>query len=512
MARKRKSKSSIRSWLVSDSIARAGRMVVSRFLRRTSGSSGEGYAAAGNDRSTKQWRTSEGTADEDVLFDLQTLRERSRDLVRNSHIGAAIKSTMVTNVVGTGIKLQSRIDRSLLKIKDEEATEWEDNTERRFRLWAETNEADAARKKNFYQIQALAYGSMIESGDSFALMPLIKRPGSLFKLRVRIVEADKVEDPRGINLGSDRDRMRGGVELGDHDEPVAYHFKKPDFTFKRIEAFGKRSGRQNVIHLYKEERPGQSRGVPIMTVIMTKVKQLDRYDEAELAAAVVSSFLTMVISSEDPNALQSQAKGLLEDNSAGDDDPDQDDFDYAMGPATVFQMRDGEKVETFNPGRPNSAHGPFSDTQLRNIGMGVDIPFEILVKMFTSSYSASRAARLEFGKKIGSERQFLTLGFNRPVYLEWLTQEVISGAIIAPGFLEDRNIRAAWSGSQWIGDPAGQLDPTKETAAAIKQIENGLSTRSAEAMKLNGSDFKNNAVRLNAEQKMMPKPDEVIRR
>ena len=59
--------------------------------------------------------------------------------------------------------------------------------------------------------------------------------------------------------------------------------------------------------------------------------------------------------------------------------------------------------------------------------------------------------------------------------------------------------------SEWIGPSQGQLDPTKEVTAAVTAIENGLSTREAEATKLNGSDFRSNVDRLAVENEQLKK-------
>ena len=87
----------------------------------------------------------------------------------------------------------------------------------------------------------------------------------------------------------------------------------------------------------------------------------------------------------------------------------------------------------------------------------------------------------------------------RVPYEIWLTEAVARGRISAPGFLTDPILRQAYLGSEWIGPSQGQLDPTKEVQAAVMAIENGLSTREAEAVKLNGSQYSTNADKLAVE-------------
>jgi len=90
---------------------------------------GRGYQGASHDRNLRTWVYSRGkrTADEEILPDLQILRERSRDLYRNSTVGRGAIKTVVSNVIGSGLKLQANIDREFLGMGDEEAEAWEAN-------------------------------------------------------------------------------------------------------------------------------------------------------------------------------------------------------------------------------------------------------------------------------------------------------------------------------------------------------------------------------------------------
>ena len=86
-----------------------------------------------------------------------------------------------------------------------------------------------------------------------------------------------------------------------------------------------------------------------------------------------------------------------------------------------------------------------------------------------------------------------------------MTEAVARGRIVAPGFLTDPLIRQAYLQSEWIGPSQGQLDPTKEVAAAVTAIENGLSTREAEAIRLNGSEYAANVDKLTLENERLRK-------
>ena len=70
------------------------------------------YKGASSNRPRSNWSVSPGSADADLLPELDTLRERSRDLIRNDPHAASISQSFVDNVIGNGIKPQSQIGRA----------------------------------------------------------------------------------------------------------------------------------------------------------------------------------------------------------------------------------------------------------------------------------------------------------------------------------------------------------------------------------------------------------------
>ena len=56
-------------------------------------------------------------------------------------------------------------------------------------------------------------------------------------------------------------------------------------------AFGDKTGSPNVLMIYETERAEQYRGVPHLAPVIEALKQLTRYSEAEMMAAVINGFL-----------------------------------------------------------------------------------------------------------------------------------------------------------------------------------------------------------------------------
>jgi len=441
--------------------------------------------------------------DAEVLYDRDTLVARSRDAYRNQPIARGAVNAYVTSVIGTGLELHCRIDRDFLGFEtDEEATAWERNTERLFRAWASSTDADARRRSTFYRLQQTAYKAALHTGEVFALLPLIQRPNTICDLRVQIVEADRVSTPSNKTDGpiDGGGSLWSGVETGTWGEPVAYHVETtvPDKTelsrsWKRVNAFGTKSGRRQVLHFFQEDRPGQRRGAPFLAPILEPLKQVSRYSEAELMAAVISGMFTVFIKRADPEGEVLPSVGDTGDAAEA----------IGLGNGAIVDLQPGESIETANPGRPNVQFDPFVTAVVKQIAMAVNLPAEVLTRTFNSSYSASRAAIMQAWEVFLTERDGFTDAFLQPIYEEWLSQMVATGRIEAPGFFDDVEVQRAYCGARWYGPAPMQIDPVKEATAAKMRIDAGLSTRAEETERLGNGDWEANFVQLAREGERM---------
>ena len=483
----------------------------------------KGYSHAGasyTKKSLKGFTISSGSPASDIDDNNYTLRQRSRMLYMSAPVATAALKRQRTNIVGAGLRLKATIDRDILGMTKEQAEEWQRKTQKEFELWASRKQAcDATGVNNFYGIQQLVMLSWPMSGDVFALVKHVKTTPLLpYSLRLHVLEADRVRTPID-GLGSpmmpslttkqldNGNVIYDGVEVDKNGAVVAYHIANThpneivsrDTKFVRVPAYGELTGLPNVLHIMDTERPEQYRGVPYLAQVIEPLLQMRRYTEAEITAAMVQSFFTAFITSE--NATDD----LLPNEVGGDGVPEvsQDPREFEMGAGTINLLDPGEDVKFGSPTHPNNGFEVFMRALCEQVGAAFEIPADLLLMSFNSSYSASRAALLEAWKGFKMRREWLTDDLCRPVYEIWLTEAVARGRIIAPGFLTDPLIRQAYLGSEWIGPSQGQLDPTKEVAAAVTAIDNGLSTREAEAVKLNGSEYARNVDKLAVENEQL---------
>lgn len=459
--------------------------------------SGGGYHGASTMRpALAGWSPRGGDADSDSLRDLPTLRARSRDLVRNSPLAGGAINTQVTNVVGTGLALQPQPNQELLGLSDEEAAAWANATDQQFKVFAESIYCDVTCTQNFYGLQELAFRSALESGDCFAVLPEVGRPGVPFKLGVQLIEADRVCNPQ---LKPDTRQLTAGVEMDTWGAPVAAHIcshhpgsltNRAAWNWQRVAYLGTNTGRRNVLHLFDRRRIGQVRGIPMLAPVIEALKQLQRYTDAELQAAVISGMFAVFVK------MDSEAfHEMFDDNSKDAYLQNSMNWDGSLGgtldgAGKAINLLPGESVESTGPGRPNALFDPFVQAIVRQIGVALEMPFEVLIKHFTSSYSAARAALLDAWRFFRKRREWLASYFCQPVYETWLAEQVANGRIKAPGFFSDPVIRKAWSTAVWIGDGPGSIDPEKEVNAAEKRVNMGISTVAAESLLHDGVDWR----------------------
>jgi lambda family phage portal protein len=228
---------------------------------------------------------------------------------------------------------------------------------------------------------------------------------------------------------------------------------------------------------------GQHRGVPYLAPVIEVLAQMGRYTEAEVMAAVVAGMFTAFVKTEG-------REGLSTDDLVSDDyKTKSSDGDVQLGYGAMVDLAPNEEVSFANPGRPNQAFDQFILALCRQVGMALELPYEVLVKHFTASYSASRAALLELWMFVRARRAWLVQDICQPVYTVFLWECVASGYLNLPGFLQDPLARRGYLAAEWIGDAMPTVDPVKEVQAAEKRIGLKLTTRSEERMQLVGREW-----------------------
>lgn len=460
------------------------------------------HGASSRKKAFRGWLTSLGGPKTDIYEYKDKLTERSRDLYMGAPMARGALNTMQTNVIGAGLKLKSAIDVDILeKIETDEIEKLENRIEKEFALWSK-DKIEQTGLLNFYQVQDLVFLTTMLNGECFIYLNYFETPNNPYKLKLNVIEPDRIVTPN--DKRNDKTVVEG-VQIDENGRIAGYYVleKHPNDDengneYKYIPVYGEH-GQLNMIHLALLERPNQVRGVPILAPVMESLKQLDRYTNAELMSAVISSMLTIFIETTGIEQASLGEVGNVDDV----DKVEKSGNNIELASGAVIELNPGEKANSVNPARPNAQFDPFMTAILRQIGSSLGVPYELLVMHFTSSYSASRAALLEAWKNFRKRREWIADNFCQIVYEEWIREAIFLKRLDIPKFDEDILIRKAYSNAIWNGPSQGQIDPLKEANAAVIKINNGLSTRTKEVAELNGGDFEQNVRIIARENKIL---------
>lgn len=466
-----------------------------------------GYEGARRDRpATKNWRPRVDGPVGSLVPDLPDLRARSRDLDRNSPLARSVTNTYGARVVGTGLWPRASLDRDFLGLTDEAATVLEKRIDRLFWTIARSGTLDFEGRLSWTQLCRLVLRSQQTGGDVFALRRFRERVGDAVGTKVQLLEADRVSNPTEAPLTT---QFAGGIEYDADGLPIAIHVldehpgESGGFVggkWTRVPIIDPALNDRQVLHIFDPIRIGQPRGEPLLAPVIEYVKQLKRFNDAELQAAVLNAFFTAIVktkSGEEGFAAVEQAGGVPA-TATGAVTPS----DIELGSGTVAYLARDEEIAFADPKRPNPNADGFVRAFCAYIGAAVGIPREVLLKEFTASYSAARAALLDMWSSVLEKRTMLTDGFCQPVY-EWVLDELVDrGLLDLPGFRDDPVTRAAWCECEWGGPTMGQIDPVDEVDAAARRVELGVSTLAEETALLTGGDWEVKHVQRVKEQRM----------
>ncbi len=492
------------------------RRALSKALKyRNSGYSGGG---ANRERNTlKSFLPAHYSAKSDIDFNLDTLRNRAADLVMNSPIGSAAVTTSTSNVISSGLKLFPRIKPAALGLTSEQAVEWCQHTKQEFELWANSLNCDYYRRNNFYEMQRVAYQSYLMDGDAFCIFrrryPTRDNP---YSLRLQLIEAARVSNPLfttspilgtspyGVEMKNPANghRIVNGVEVDGSGQIVAVWISNKIWNepvnldekleWQRVKIFGDETGRRNVLHVCYDSRIEQYRGVPFLAPVIESLKNIARYADSELTSAIIKSFFSIFFTENYQSSGFDLNQVLPDNDGLTDEEMDKVMREYKLGAGTITKLPKGVDVKAIDRSNAQSTFDPFINAFVKQIGAALNLPQEILIKEFQSSYSASRAALLQAEDEFRQRRIAFINDFCQPIYENFLMESITLGRIKADGFFDDITTRALWSKADWIVQGSHLIDVTKELQGAQMRIALGLTTHESEAAKLCGTDYNEN--------------------
>jgi len=432
------------------------------------------YEAARITRTNPVEGSQSSSADAEILPDLRRLRDLSRTMARDDGHGSTVINIHDECIVGDGIKVQAACKPAATGMTQTECDDWNQACTAEFERWAD-EEADATQVGTFYDMQSLALRCQLVDGD--AIGHTVVGNG---RVAVELIDADRIESP-GM---TDTTKIRGGIELGEFGQHVAMHIldAHPDEWFSgSVRTQPRRvavsDGSYSILqHVYKRTRPGQTRGVPLLTPAITTSRNLHHYLESELIAARAASnfalFIKRSVSSADADIMPVQETEAATGQR----------FHEYLEPGIIEYLNEGEEPIPFNPNRPGSQFAPFVERLLRVTAASSGLSYEVLCRdLGRMNLSSARAMMREIRRGFDQTRARLVRQWCRPIYQNVIRAGVAAGRLVPPAqWLDDPT---PFLQAQWVSPIYGMVDPETDVRGAVASIDANLSDQYTEAQR-----------------------------
>lgn len=416
------------------------------------------YDGATKGRRGKGWNATNSSANAETETNLFTLRNRSRDLRRNSaYISRAIQ-VITANVVGKGIRVQltGRTERQTQRLRQ------------LWNQWAMTNNIDFEGRMNLGAIQNMVMDAICESGEVLIrkrrVSPTDQNP---FPIQLQILESDFLDDSLSTGYVKRNGRkILQGIEFDEDGRRVAYELYKthPGSAFLDLDGATFESftvPASDIIHAYRPDRPGQIRGVPWAAPVMLNIRDLEDYEDTQLIRQKIAACFTAFI--------------IDQETGAGLTQTEMDDVER-FEPGMIEKLSAGKTVELANPPTVEN-YKEYITTMLHKIATGMGITYESLTGDLSEvNFSSARMGWIEMSRNIKNWQQNIMIQQVLETSVKWFFEAL---ELMGENF---RDVQVSY-----IAPAREMIDPTKETDAKIKAIRGGLTTLT-EALLEQGKD------------------------
>ena len=444
------------------------------------------FDAARINRLTSNWMATSASINEELRTDLDALRMRGRDLVKNNDYAKKFVGMVQNNVIGPdGIRLQVRIeDRPGVPDRLASAAieaAWAD--------WSRS--ADITGTQSLKDLCDTLVGGLPCDGEFLVRLVRGADAGNKYQLAVQLIDVDRIDTQYNSTATGTGNHIIMGVERDSYGRPVAL------WLFDAHPNDGQRSGRTRsrvpmaeVIHRFKIDTAAQARGIPWMAPGMLSLHHLGGFKLAALLAAEHGAnhfgFFTT-------------PEGV---NPIGSTDETGQAITTSQ-PGTFDTLPAGVSFQAFDSKYPSDNFGPFVKVTLQRIASGWRVAYHSLANDLEGvSFSSIRSGTLEERDRWAADQTWFIGAFLEPLYQVWLQSALLTGSITMPnGSALPAAKIAKFAQHEWQPRRWEWVDPKSDMEAKILSVRAGLIAPQDLAAQM-GYDFEDTMSKISSAQKL----------
>ncbi len=239
------------------------------------------FSAAMSGALMGDWSVLNKSADAELVYNLATIRARSRDFARNNTYFQRFLRLLEINVVGEeGFTLQCKSQDINGKLDTFANT----LIETQWYEWSKYGNCTMCRDFSLKGLLGVIVKAIARDGEIF--LRIIHTFGNKWTYALQVLDADYCPITKNETL-SNGNKIRMGKEYDKYGACVAYYMytEHPgDDPYSTHVPDSVRIPADEIIHIYIKERPQQGRGIPWIAGATTNLRHLQSFIEAELVA------------------------------------------------------------------------------------------------------------------------------------------------------------------------------------------------------------------------------------
>jgi capsid protein len=354
----------------------------------------------------------------------RVIRIRSRYEAENNSWYSGILRTVVNHIVGRGPRLQVLTPDQAANRRIEDA----------YQRWS--------AKIGYSEKLRTAVESYWKDGES--LLMRVRRPRNFpIQLDIRIFETEQCGSPLDQPILSDH-YVDDGIRFDASADEIEYFIfdRHPGGKAYTPTPGGKWYSASEVLHLYRAERPGQTRGIPRATPSLQILPIMRRQELATLYAAESAANFATYLKSNSPLISPTQAPA------------DFAEVELAVNMLTILPA--GWELGQIDPKHPGPLYDSFQNQALKSFTRCTNVPYPLAAGTAQDSNFSSYKGDIRnvWKPEVLVEQDRIELTVVEPVF-QWFLEELVT----APGNLLAGLPPIVDIPHKWHWPPMPDIDP-----------------------------------------------------